>query len=250
TKVSDEKVLGDEDRPGDKIKLDITGTVEDKDQIRIVANEPDKTPTESKATIKLDTAGPVVTGKAEDDAFRMFIDIKAILDELPKEGTLKIEVGTKGESGTEGNMIIDNIDPTKETDTKYLVERLSKIPRDKIEGMWLSAEDKFGNKTENKLLPYNPTKQIEVQYLDFRANKSKFYMFIEGEEYIEAQAQLTVIRDNQEIKLDTFDITNVNTRYQLKKDGQAFKLHKGDLLKIRAVAQDGAYTNPHEITIK
>lgn len=250
TKVSDEKVLGDEDRPGDKIKLDITGTVEDKDQIRIVANEPDKTPTESKATIKLDTAGPVVTGKAEDDAFRMFIDIKAILDELPKEGTLKIEVGTKGESGTEGNMIIDNIDPTKETDTKYLVERLSKIPRDKIEGMWLSAEDKFGNKTENKLLPYNPTKQIEVQYLDFRANKSKFYMFIEGEEYTEAQAQLTVIRDNQEIKLDTFDITNVNTRYQLKKDGQAFKLHKGDLLKIRAVAQDGAYTNPHEITIK
>ena len=250
TPVSDEKVLGDEDRPGNKIKIDITGTVKPDDQVRIVAQEPDKTPTASKKSIKLDLAGPAVTGKAEDDAFRMFIDIKAILDELPKEGTLKIEVGTEGKVDTAGNMIIDNIDPTKETDTKYLVERLSKIPRDKIEGMWLSAEDKFGNKTENQQLPYNPTKQIEVQYLNFRANKTKFYMFIEGTEYTKAQAQLTVIRSGQEIKLDFFNITNENKRYTLQKDGQAFKLQSGDLLKIKAVTDDGAYTNPHEITIK
>ena len=248
--VSDEYVMTAEDRPGDKLKLDITGTVKHDNKIRIVAKELNKTDTESQKSIKLDLAGPAVTGEAKDDAFRMFIDIKAILDELPKEGTLKIEVGTKGVVGTEGNMIIDNIDPTKETDTKYLVERLSKIPRESIKGMWVSAEDKFGNKTENKLLPYNPTKQIEVQYLNFRANRSTFYMFIEGTDYTQAQAQLTVIRGSQEINLDFFDITNVNTRYKLTKDSKAFKLQKDDILKIYAVATDGAYTNPHEITIK
>lgn len=249
-KVSDEKELGDEDRPGDKIKLDITGTVKHDDKIRIVAKEPNKTPTESKKSIKLDLNGPAVSGGAEDDAFRMFIDIKAILDELPKKGTLKIEVGTKGDVGTAENMVIDNIDPTKKSDTEYLVEKLSKIPRESIKGMWLSAEDKFGNKTVNQKLPYNPTKQIEVQYLNFRANKTKFYMFIEGTEYTKAQAQLTVIRGSEEIKLDPFNITNVNTRYTLKRGGQAFKLQKDDILKIKAVADDGAYTNPHEITIK
>lgn len=250
TQVSAEKVLTVNDRPGDKIKLDITGTVDNNDQFRIKAEEPNKTSTSSSKPKKFDTRGPAVSGKAEDDPFRMFIDIKALLDELPKEGTLNIEVGTKGDVGTEGNIVIDNIDPTKKSDTEYLVERLSKIPRDSIHGMWVSAEDKFGNKTVNQNLPYNPTKQIEVQYLNFRANRSTFYMFIEGTEYTKAQAQLTVIRGSQEIKLDLFDITNVNTRYKLKKDSQAFKLQEDDILKIKAVADDGAYTNPHEITIK
>lgn len=248
--VSAEKVLGDEDRPGDKIKLDITGTVAHDDQIRIVAKELNKTETASKKTIKLDLKGPAVSGKAEDDAFRMFIDIKGILDELPKEGTLKIEVGTKGPQGTKENMIIDNIDPTKEEDKKYLVERLSYIPRNSITGIWVTASDKFDNKTENKVLPYNPTKQIEVQYLNFRANKSKFYMFIEGTEYKKAKVNLTVIRGSETIELDQFEITNVNTRYTLTRGGQTFKLQKDDILKIKAVADDGAYTNPHEITIK
>lgn len=248
--VSDEKVLGDEDRPGNRIKLDITGTVKHDDKIRIVAKELNKTPTESKKSIKLDLNGPAVSGNAEDDPFRMFIDIKAFLDELPKEGTLKIEVGTKGDQGTKENMIIDNIDPTKEEDKKYLVQKLSYIPRNSIKGIWVTASDKFDNKTENKLLPYNPTKQIEVQYLNFRANKSKFYMFIEGTEYKKAKVNLTVIRGSETIELDQFEITNINTRYTLTRGGQTFKLQTGDILKIKAVAEDGAYTNPHEITIK
>lgn len=248
--VSAEKVLTDEDRPGDKIKLDITGAVNNNDQFRIKAEEPNKTATSSLKPKNFDTLGPAVSGKAEDDPFRMFIDIKGILDELPKEGTLKIEVGTKGPQGTKENMIIDNINSTKEEDKKYLVQKLSYIPRNSIKGIWVTASDKFDNKTENKLLPYNPTKQIEVQYLNFRANKSKFYMFIEGTEYTKAKVTLTVIRGNETIELDKFDITNENKRYTLTRGGQTFKLKTGDILKIRAVADDGACTNPHEITIE
>lgn len=248
--VSKEKVLGEEDRPGDKIKLDITQTVGNNDKFRIKAEEPNKTPTSSLKPKNFDTLGPAVSGKAEDDPFRMFIDIKAILDEYPREGKVTVEVGTKGQPGTDGNIFIYDIDPTKETDIKYLVERLSYIPRNSIQGIWVTAEDKFGNKTENEKLAYKPTKQIEVQYLNFRANKSKFYMFIEGTEYKKAKVNLTVIRGSETIELDQFEITNINTRYTLTRGGQTFKLQTGDILKIKAVADDGAYTNPHEITIK
>lgn len=248
--VSDEKVLGEEDRPGDKIKLDITQTVGNNDKFRIKAEEPNKTPTSSLKPKNFDTLGPKLSGEAKDDAFRMFIDINAILDEYPREGKVKVEVGTKGQPGTKGNIVIEDIDPTKESDRKYLVERLSYIPRNSIQGIWVTAEDKFGNKTENEKLAYKPTKQIEVQYLNFRANKSKFYMFIEGTEYKKAKVSLTVIRGSETIVLDQFEITNVNTRYTLTRGGQTFKLQTGDILKIKAVADDGAYTNPHEITIK
>ena len=248
--VSAEKVLTDEDRPGDKIKLDITGAVNNNDQFRIKAEEPNKTPTSSLKPKNFDTLGPKLSGEAKDDAFRMFIDINAILDEYPREGKVKVEVGTKGQPGTKGNIVIEDIDPTKESDRKYLVERLSYIPRNSIQGIWVTAEDKFGNKTENEKLAYKPTKQIEVQYLNFRANKSKFYMFIEGTEYTKAKVTLTVIRGSETIELDKFDITNENKRYTLTRGGQTFKLKTGDILKIRAVADDGACTNPHEITIE
>lgn len=250
TPVSGEKELGDEDRPGNPIKIDITGTVGHDDEIRIVAKEPDKTPTASKKSIKLDLRAPKVSGQAEDDAFRMFIDINAILDEYSKEGTVMVEVGTKGGPRTEGNIVIDNINPNKKSDKEYLVDILSKIPRESIKGIWVTAEDKFGNKTENEKLTYKPTKQIEVQYTDFRAGKSKFYMFLEGTTYNSATVTLKVTRSGHETTLDTFTINNTMTRYQLKKGGQAFKLEKGDILSIYAETSDGAHTNPHKITIE
>ncbi|MBU5670192.1 hypothetical protein KQI68_10155 [Peptoniphilus sp. MSJ-1] len=252
-------------------EIPLTGDVAHEDTIRIVSKEPGKKPgysvgdetntpytpmqpnpdkpndpvSDYKHYVKLDLEGPKIEGKAEDETFRRYINIKATLDEMPGD-KITIELGTKGQQGTEGNKTVE---ATKAT----AVEKFNEIVRENentLHGIWIIAVDEMGNKT-TKEVDYIQTYQLKVTATGARPNRDFFRLKSEKDN---TSVRLTVREGNNIVLEQTLTLKDANKyeKITFMKDGQSYKLKSGQELEIKGscVEDSKIYTtNPFKLLI-
>lgn len=269
--VGETKVSGTNLR-GSTTTMEITGDVADGDIIRIKSDEPgklesysvgdkdsgaytplevdpktpDQAPADYKHYIKLDLAGPVVTGKAEDERFRRYINIDAKLDEVPGK-QVTIEVGTAGDQGNPDNLKYTG---DKEQVVKFYNEIAHNEDID-IKGVWITAADKFGNEKTSKL-QYNQTYQLELTLRNPRVGRN--FVRLKSDR-ANTTVKLTFLKDGNVVHTDTFVLTNADI-FQKFTLSNNYKLEKNTQILIEGRCEEGegenkkVYTNNpwiHEI---
>lgn len=179
--------LESDDEMGKPKEITLDGDVKDGDIVRIKTTQPNLLPNDSTGTgdnpytpqdgdenrkyVKIDKKAPVVDATAKDEEFRRFIDLTAVLDEIPEGRKVTIEVEyTPGDKKT----FTSEINTTE--DKKNLLNELNTILRKGVDENNITptirviAVDKFGNKTDEKVT-YNQTYQLKVQIKQYRAGR-------------------------------------------------------------------------------
>lgn len=246
------------DTLGQTKTITLDGVTND-DIIRIVSKQPDMIPAASNKDgdnaigtndvagrnfVKIDAVGPEINpAKAEDEEFRRFIDLTAVLGEIPEGRKVTIEVEY---TPVDKKTFTSEIKTTK--DKQNLLRELNTILRKGTDEnninptIKIIAVDEFGNKTE-KIVTYKQTYQLEVQIKQYRA----------GRKWV----KVTADRDNSTVTLRVIkadgsgDLTE-NT--QVARAGEFvkvpftnYKLQPGDKIEVKGTCQedDKIYTaNP------
>lgn len=252
--------------------------VADKDIIRIVSKQPDSLESASTQTMdtlgnvtgefdapindgstkfknytELDMKGPeIIKDKAEDEAFRRFIDISAAIKEIPEGRTVTVEVAyPDGEKVNETFEIsVDNPDEDKAYAIEYLNNVLRKgAETNQVPTIKLTAVDEYGNKAE-KEVDYTATNVLEVQIKGER--KGKKFIKVTADK---ANAEVTVKVVNSEgteVATGTVKVTTAGEFVKLT-FSQDYRLQSGDTLVISGKATEGEKTytsNPFKRAIK
>ena len=257
------------DTLGQTKTIPLDGVTND-DIIRIVSKQPDMIPAASNKDgekaigetdvvnrnyVKIDAAGPEINpAKATDEKFRRFIDLTAVLSEIPEGRQVHVKVAYQNMAETNGF----DYQVTKE-ETTIKADLLNTILRQAVnEGkdptITITAVDEFGNKTE-KTVVYEKTYQLLVKFNGQRAGR-KFM-------------KVTADRDNSDVTIKVMgadgtdrnaDVTvNVPAKGTFVKApfGNSYKLQSGDVLVISGTCQEGQgqeaktyVTNPYKYLIK
>lgn len=252
--------------------------VDNNDIIRIVSKQPNSEETASTQTmdtlgnitgnfddgidnksvkdrdyVELDMVGPeIIKDKAEDEAFRRFIDISAAIKEIPEGRKVTVEVAYP--DGEKVNKTFEISVDNPDEDKAYAIEYLNNVLRkgaetNQVPTIKLTAVDEYGNKSE-KDVDYTATNVLEVQIKGERAGK-KFIKVTADK----ANAEVTVkVVNNQgaEVATATVRVTKAGEFVKLT-FSQDYRLQSGDTLVISGTASDGGkiYTsNPFKRAIK
>lgn len=237
--------------------------VNDGDIVRIVSKQPDMIPAASnndgdnaigdkdvanRDYVKIDTAGPQFEkSKAEDELFRRFVDLTAILSEIPEGRKVHVTV----QLGT-GIQEFD-YEVTSEG-TKASLELLNTILREGVNDgqdpvITITAVDEYGNKTE-QIVDYTRTYQLMVEMKGHRS----------GKKFVKVSAD----RDNSEVTLkvigqDGSELSSASTTVQTKDTfvkavfANGYKLKAGDRIVVSGTCTEAGKTyttNPRIMDVK
>ena len=238
------------------------GDVKDGDIVRIKSEQPNLNPSDSTGTgdnpytpvagdenrkyVKLDRAAPITDAKAEDEAFRRFIDITGTINEIPDGRTVKIIINYK--DGTPAIEILKEITvENKENIIKDLNTTLRKgIEEGNIPEIKIIATDRFGN-SETKKVDYTESYQLEVILSGVRAGK-KFIKV--SADRANAEVTVKVMRNGQEAETKTITLAEAKKFYRITFDN---KLESGDILVVSGIVIEGTKeytTNPYKKLVK
>ena len=244
--------------------------VNDGDIVRIVSKQPDMLPSASNKDgdnaigdtdvvgrnyVKIDAAGPEINpAKATDEKFRRFIDLTAVLSEIPEGRKVHVKVTYQGMTETnEFDYEVTKDETTIKADLLNTILRQA-VNEGKDPTITITAVDEFGNETV-KTVDYEKTYQLLVKFNGQRAGR-KFM-------------KVTADRDNSNVTIKVLgadgtdknaDVTvNVPTKGTFVKAifGNGYKLQSGDVLVISGTCQEGQgqdaktyVTNPYKYLIK
>ena len=259
--------LESDDEMGKPKEIVLDDKVKDGDIVRIKTEQPNLLPNDSTGTgdenytpqegdenrkyVKIDKAAPITNAKAEDEAFRRFIDLTGIINEIPYERKVKITIDYKDENPAveyEKEITVEN----RENIIRELNTILRKgIEEGKIPEIKITAVDKFGN-SETKLVDYTESYQLKVLITGERAGK-KFVKVSADKDG--ADITIKVMNGGVEVASGKANIVQADQFVKLtfKTDGADYRLQKGDELVISGTATvDGkTYTsNPYKRAIK
>lgn len=237
--------------------------VKDGDIVRIVSKQPDMIPAASnndgdkaigekdvanRDYVKIDAAGPQFDQtKAEDELFRRFVDLKAILSEIP-EGR-KVHVTVQLGTG------IQEFDYEVTTEgTKASLELLNTILREGVNDgqdpvITITAVDEYGNKTE-KIVDYTRTYQLMVEVKGYRSGR-KFVKVTADRN--NAQVTLKVIGQDDSEKSSATATVQTKDAFVKATFANGYKLKAGDRIVVSGTCtEDGKTytTNPWILDIK
>lgn len=237
--------------------------VKDGDIVRIVSKQPDMLPSASNkdgdnaigATdvvgrnyVKIDAAGPQFDKtKAEDELFRRFVDLKAILSEIPdgRKVHVTVELGT-------GNQEFDyEVTPDG---TKASLELLNTILREGVNDgqdpvITITAVDEYGNKTE-KIVDYTKTYQLMVEMKGYRSGR-KFVKVTADRD--NAQVTLKVIGQDGSEKSSATATVQTKDTFVKAVFANGYKLKAGDRIVVSGTCTEAGKTyttNPQILDIK
>lgn len=257
------KVTLDSDNDkGTQKEITLDDTVKDGDIIRIKSVQPGLNPSDSTGTgddpytpatgdenrkyVKLDRAAPITDAKAEDEAFRRFIDLRGTINEIPDGRKVKIIINYK--DGTPAIEILKEITvENKENVIKDLNTTLRKgIEEGNIPEIKIIASDRFGN-SETKKVDYTESYQLEVILSGVRAGK-KFIKV--SADRANAEVTVKVMRNGQEAETKTITLDEAKKFERITFDS---KLESGDILVVSGIVREGTKnytTNPYEKLVK
>ncbi|MFR9297005.1 MAG: hypothetical protein ACLVLI_04725, partial [Aedoeadaptatus pacaensis] len=205
--------------------------------------------------VKIDAAGPEINpAKATDEKFRRFIDLTAVLSEIPEGRQVHVKVAYQGMSETnEFDYEVTKDETTIKADLLNTILRQA-LNEGKDPTITITAVDEFGNKTE-KTVEYEKTYQLLVKFKGQRAGR-KFM-------------KVTADRANSDVTIKVLgaDGTDKNAAVTVKVPtagtfvradfGNGYKLQSGDVLVISGTCQEGQgqeaktyVTNPYKYLIK
>lgn len=254
--------LDSDDDKGTKKEITLDGDVKDGDIVRIKSEQPNLNPSDSTGTgdkpytpatgdenrkyVKIDRAAPITNAKAEDEAFRRFIDITGTINEIPDGRKVKIIINYK--DGTPAIEILKEITvENKENIIKDLNTTLRKgIEEGNIPEIKIIATDRFGN-SETKKVDYTESYQLEVILSGVRAGK-KFIKV--SADRANAEVTVKVMRNGQEAETKTITLAEANKFERITFDN---KLESGDVLVVSGIVREGTKnytTNPYEKLVK
>lgn len=200
--------------------------------------------------VQLDMKGPeIIKQKAEDEAFRRFIDISAAIKEIPEGRKVTVEVNYPDGEKVEKTFEISTDNPN--ADKSYAIEYLNNILRkgaetNQVPTIKITAVDEFGNK-EEKNVDYTETYQLEVILSGVRAGK----IFIKVRaDRANAKVTVKVMRNGSEVETKTITLTEANTFERITFDNE---LKSKDILVVSGIATEGSKnytTNPYEKLVK
>lgn len=237
------------DTMGQTKTITLDGVTND-DIIRIVSKQPDMIPAASNKDgdnaigtndvagrnfVKIDAVGPEINpAKAEDEEFRRFIDLTAVLGEIPEGRKVTIEVEY---TPVDKKTFTSEIKTTK--DKQNLLRELNTILRKGTDEnninptIKIIAVDEFGNKTE-KIVTYKQTYQLEVQIKQYRA----------GRKWV----KVTADRDNSTVTLRVIKADgsgDLTENAQVARAGEFvkvpftnYKLQPGDKIEVKGTCQE------------
>ena len=257
------KVTLDSDNDkGTQKEITLDDTVKDGDIIRIKSEQPGLNPSDSTGTgdnpytpatgdenrkyVKLDRAAPITNAKAEDEAFRRFIDLRGTINEIPDGRKVKIIINYK--DGTPAIEILKEITvENKENIIEDLNTTLRKgIEEGNIPEIKIIASDRFGN-SETKKVDYTESYQLEVILSGVRAGK-KFIKV--SADRANAEVTVKVMRNGQEAETKTITLTEAKKFERITFDN---KLESGDILVVSGIVTEGTKnytTNPYEKSVR
>lgn len=237
------------DTLGQTKTITLDGVTND-DIIRIVSKQPDMIHAASNKDgdnaigtndvagrnfVKIDAVGPEINPvEAKDEEFRRFIDLTAVLGEIPEGRKVTIEVEyTPGDKKT----FTSEIKTTE--DKQNLLRELNTILRKGTDEnninptIKIIAVDEFGNKTE-KIVNYKQTYQLKVQIKQYRA----------GRKWV----KVTADRDNSTVTLRVIkadgsgDLTEnapvARAGEFVKVPFTNYKLQPGDKIEVKGTCQE------------
>lgn len=237
------------DTLGQTKTITLDGVTND-DIIRIVSKQPDMIPAASNKDgdnaigtndvagrnyVKIDAVGPEINpAKAEDEEFRRFIDLTAVLGEIPEGRKVTIEVEY---TPVDKKTFTSEIKTTE--DKQNLLRELNTILRKGTDEnninptIKIIAVDEFGNKTE-KIVTYKQTYQLEVQIKQYRA----------GRKWV----KVTADRDNSTVTLRVIKADgsgDLTENAQVARAGEFvkvpftnYKLQPGDKIEVKGTCQE------------
>lgn len=250
------------DTPGQTKTIPLTGVTND-DVIRIVSKQPDMLPAASNKDgdkaiggtdvvnrnyVKIDAAGPQFDQtQAEDELFRRFVDLKAILSEIP-DGR-KVHVSVELENGIQEF----GYEVTPEG-TKASLEILNTILREGINDghdpvITITAVDEYGNKTE-KVVNYTRTYQLMVEVKGHRSGR-KFVKVTADRD--NAQVTLKVIGQDDSEKCSAQTTVPTKDTFVKVTFPDGYKLKAGDRIVVSGTCTEAGKTyttNPRILDIK
>lgn len=213
------------------------------------------TSVKDKNYVQLDMKGPEIKNqKAQDEAFRRFIDISAAIKEIPEGRKVTVEVVYPDGEKVEKTFEISTDNPN--ADKSYAIEYLNNILRkgaetNQVPTIKITAVDEYGNKGE-KNVDYTATNVLQVKITGERAGK-KFVKVTADKAY--ATVIIKVMQGNTEVASGQATVTTANEFVKLtfKNGGADYRLKSGDVLVVSGTATDNGKTfttNPYKLTIK
>lgn len=240
------------DTLGQTKTITLDGVTND-DIIRIVSKQPDMIPAASNTDgdnaigtndvagrnfVKIDAAGPKIDpAEAEDEEFRRFIDLTAVLGEIPEGRKVTIEVEyTPADKKT----FTSEIKTTK--DKQNLLRELNTILRKGTDEnninptIKIIAVDEFGNKTE-KIVTYKQTYQLEVQIKQYAAGKSWVKVTADKDN---STVTLRVIKASGGDLTETKQVETAGVFVKVRFTN--YKLKPGDKIEVKGTCQEAGKT--------
>ena len=236
------------DTLGQTKTITLDGVTND-DIIRIVSKQPDMIPAASNTDgdnaigtndvagrnfVKIDAVGPEINpAKAEDEEFRRFIDLTAVLGEIPEGRKVTIEVEY---TPVDKKTFTSEIKTTE--DKKNLLKELNTILRKgKDENninptIKIIAVDEFGNKTE-KILTYKQTYQLEVQIKQYAAGKSWVKVTADKDN---STVTLRVIKASGGDLIETAQVKTAGVFVKVRFTN--YKLQSGDKIEVKGTGEE------------
>ncbi|MDY3118358.1 MAG: hypothetical protein SOW18_02335 [Peptoniphilus sp.] len=254
--------MEDGDTLGGKKTITLDGVTND-DVIRIVSKQPGMLPSASNKDgdnainnndvadrnyVKIDLAGPAVEqSQATDEAFRRFVDLKAILSEIPEGRKVHVKVDLAGKAQE------FDYEVTPEG-TKASLNLLNTILREGVNSetdpvITITAVDAYGNKTE-KVVDYTKTYQLVVEVKGHRSGRKFVNVRADRDN---AQVTLRVVgQDNSELSTATVTAAKAGT-YVKATFANGYKLKSGDRIVVSGTCTEAGKTyttNPRILDIK
>ena len=240
------------DTLGQTKTITLDGVTND-DIIRIVSKQPDMIPAASNTDgdnaigtndvagrnfVKIDAVGPEINpAKAEDEEFRRFIDLTAVLGEIPEGRKVTIEVEY---TPVDKKTFTSEIKTTE--DKKNLLKELNSILRKgKDENninptIKIIAVDEFGNKTE-KIVTYKQTYQLEVQIKQYAAGKSWVKVTADRNN---STVTLRVIKASGGDLIETAQVKTAGVFVKVRFTN--YKLQSGDKIEVKGTGEEAGKT--------
>lgn len=240
------------DTLGQTKTITLDGVTND-DIIRIVSKQPDMIPAASNKDgdnaigtndvagrnfVKIDAVGPEINpAKAEDEEFRRFIDLTAVLGEIPEGRKVTIEVEY---TPVDKKTFTSEIKTTE--DKKNLLKELNTILRKGTDEnninptIKIIAVDEFGNKTE-KIVTYKQTYQLEVQIKQYAAGKSWVKVTADKDN---STVTLRVIKASGGDLIETAQVKTAGVFVKVRFTN--YKLQSGDKIEVKGTGEEAGKT--------
>ena len=196
------------------------------------------TSVKDKNYVQLDMKGPEITNqKAQDEAFRRFIDISAAIKEIPEGRKVTIEV-----EYTSGDKKKFTSEIKTQEDKQLLIRELNTILRKGVDEnniaptIRIIAVDEFGNKTDEKV-DYKQTYQLEVQIKQYAAGKSWVKVTADRNN---STVTLRVIKASGGDLIETAQVKTAGVFVKVRFTN--YKLQSGDKIEVKGTGEEAGKT--------